>query len=144
LFVPSVFVWPLVAFMHEPPWQPTLIYPARGTAVLWEPCRPAPEALAALMGSRRAAILVALEAPQTTTDLARALGVLPGSVSTHLAVLHDAGLITRARVGRVVLYARSTAGELLARRGADEPVRNAASSDGSRSTAVAPLRHRGR
>jgi DNA-binding transcriptional ArsR family regulator len=42
--------------------------------------------------------------------------VCPGSVSQHLAVLHDAGLIERQRVGRVVLYRRSAAGNLLCTR----------------------------
>jgi DNA-binding transcriptional ArsR family regulator len=47
------------------------------------------------------------------TDLAGRLGITPGAVSQHLAVLHDAGLVTRARVGRVVLYARSDLGSRL-------------------------------
>ena len=34
LFVPSVFVWPTVLIITEPPWQPTIIYPARA----WERC----------------------------------------------------------------------------------------------------------
>ena len=37
LFVPSVFVWPAVVLITAAPWQPTLIYPARGVGSLWEP-----------------------------------------------------------------------------------------------------------
>ena len=37
LFVPSVFVWPAVLLITAPPWQPTLLYPARGVELLWEP-----------------------------------------------------------------------------------------------------------
>jgi DNA-binding transcriptional ArsR family regulator len=113
LLVPSVFVWPAVAIIDELPWQPTLIYPARGSALVWEPIGPPREALAALLGARRASVLAMLEAPRTTTDLARGLEVGAGSVSQHLAVLHDAGLIERHRMGRVVLYRRSAAGNLL-------------------------------
>ena len=36
LFVPSVFVWPKLALGLDPPWPPSLIYPARGVAALWE------------------------------------------------------------------------------------------------------------
>ena len=114
LFVPSVFVWPAIVVIDEDPWQPTLIYAARGSGLLWEPNGSAPGAIAALIGSRRAAVLTALDTPRSTTDLAVALGVSQGSVSQHLAVLRNAGLIDRHRVGRVVLYGRSNTGNLFA------------------------------
>jgi DNA-binding transcriptional ArsR family regulator len=114
LLVPSVFVWPMIAVIDKGPWQPTLIYAARGSAVLWEPPQATPQALAALVGNRRASVLASLDAPRSTSELARRLDLTPGSVSQHLAVLRDAGLINGHRVGRVVLYARSTMGDLLA------------------------------
>src|SRR5262249_49110276 len=96
---------------------PALGYPARGIATLWESEPPAgDEAIAALIGRRKAALLSCLDRPASTTDLAHRLGVTPGAVSQHLAVLHDAGLVTRARVGRTVLYARSDLGARLVRR----------------------------
>jgi hypothetical protein len=114
LFVPSAFTWPRPAASVEPPWQPFLVYPARGIAALWEPGRAAPPAaLAALLGARRAAVLRALHAPRSTTELARALELSPGSVSQHLSVLRDAGLVHGHRVGRAVLYVRSPTGEQL-------------------------------
>jgi DNA-binding transcriptional ArsR family regulator len=113
LLVPSVFVWPAVAIIDQGLWQPTLIYPARGSGLVWEPVGPPSEGLAALIGTRRAMILASLEGPCSTTGLARRLDVGPASISQHLAVLHDAGLIERHRVGRVVLYRRSPAGNLL-------------------------------
>src|SRR5919197_172829 len=59
LFVPSVFTWPSVALVTDPGWQPTIIYPARGAGMLWEPERPAaPEALAGVVGRVRAAVLI--------------------------------------------------------------------------------------
>jgi DNA-binding transcriptional ArsR family regulator len=113
LLVPSVFVWPAIAIIETGPWPPTLIYPARGSGLVWEPRGAPAEALAALIGARRATVLATLDTPCSTTSLAHRLDVSPGSVSQHLAVLHDAGLIERHRVGRVVLYRRSAAGDLL-------------------------------
>jgi Family of unknown function (DUF5937)/Helix-turn-helix domain len=113
LLVPSVFVWPGVGVIQAGPSQPALIYPARGCGLVWEPSAPPPDALAALLGARRASILTMLEMPCSTTALAHRLDVCAGSVSGHLAVLHEAGLIERHRVGRVVLYRRSAAGNLL-------------------------------
>ena len=84
LFVPSVFIWPRVAVIDNEPWQPTVIYAARGAAELWDPAPAAADALAALIGSRRASILAALDAPCTTQDLGYRLGLLPGSLSVHL------------------------------------------------------------
>ncbi len=114
LFVPSAFTWPRPAASVEPPWQPFLVYPARGVGGLWEPARSAPpEALAALLGPRRASVLAAVGAPRSTTELARALDLSPGSVSQHLSVLRDAGLVHCHRMGRSVLYVRSETGEAL-------------------------------
>ena len=115
LFVPSAFGWPKLLALTELPWQPTLMYPARGVATLWDPGQAAaPEALAQLLGRRRAAVLSALGAPLSTTELARSLGLSAASVSQHLAVLRDAGLVNGHRVGRAVLYMRSATGETLA------------------------------
>src|SRR3954447_9537157 len=112
LFVPSAFAWPDVVLVTDPRWQPTLVYPARGVGTLWEADRPAaPEALGALLGKVRAAVLMALDHPRSTTDLARALGVSAGGVSQHLGILRAAGLVHGHRVGRVVLYLRSPAGD---------------------------------
>jgi Family of unknown function (DUF5937)/Helix-turn-helix domain len=120
LFVPSVFVWPKLALRLDPPWPPALIYPARGVAALWE--RPGREHAAArpgtaldrLLGPSRAAILIALEDPASTTQLAATLGQSLGGIGDHLAVLREAGLISRARSGRSVLYRRTPVGDAVA------------------------------
>lgn len=115
LLVPSAFAWPQIAAITEPPWQPTLIYPARGVGTLWEPGRPAaPAALTALLGQRRAAVLTALDAPRSTSELTGRLGLSAPSVSQHLAVLKAAGLVHASRVGRIVLYMRTPVGDGLA------------------------------
>ena len=112
LFVPSVFTWPDVVLVTDPHWQPTIVYPARGVGTLWDAGRTAaPDALGALLGKLRAAVLMALYRPRSTTDLADALGVSAGGVSQHLSVLREAGLVHGHRVGRVVLYLRSPAGD---------------------------------
>lgn len=115
LLVPSVFVWPRVAAHNEEPWPCALIYPARGIAALWEaaPAGP-PEALAALLGATRARVLLALDEPAGTTQIARALDIAVGAAGDHLAVLRRAGLLDRARAGRVVLYRRTPLGDALA------------------------------
>jgi DNA-binding transcriptional ArsR family regulator len=95
------------------PWQPTVIYPARGVALLWEAADERPE-LAALIGAGKARILSALDAPRSTTELAAQLGLTPGGVSQHLSVLAGAGVVARTRERRVVLYARTALGDALA------------------------------
>jgi DNA-binding transcriptional ArsR family regulator len=112
--VPSAFMWPRVGAMFDPPWQPAVIYPPRGVGGLWAPAS-APGSLAPLLGERRAAILGALDVPASTTVIARRLGVSPASVSEHLGVLRDAGLVRGRRDGRSVLYARTAAGDALLR-----------------------------
>ena len=116
LFVPSVFIWPKLALGLDPPWPPSLIYPARGVAALWE--RPGTAsasgaALERLLGPSRAAILIVLEESASTTQLVATLGQSLGGIGDHLAVLREAGLISRARSGRSVLYRRTPVGDAL-------------------------------
>ena len=117
LLMPSAFiglerVWTII---DVEPWQPSVIYPARGLALLWESGREAAPELAGLMGATRARMLAALDAPASTSELAALLGVTPGGVSQHLSVLADARLVARMREGRVVLYARTPLGDELVR-----------------------------
>lgn len=99
------------------PNEPPLVqYPARGLATLWETAPPPPPGvLSSLVGRPKAEILASLDGPASTTDLARRLGVTAGAVSQHLAVLYGAGLVSRARAGRSVLYARTEMGNDLLR-----------------------------
>ena len=115
LFIPSVFIWPRLALSLDPPWPPSLIYPARGVSALWEhPGRTgARSALNRLLGPSRAAILLALEDPASTTQLVATLGQSLGGIGDHLAVMREAGLITGARSGRSVLYRRTPVGDAL-------------------------------
>lgn len=115
LVVPSVFIWPDVVGYLDAPWPKTMIYPARGTSALWEtPAQARPGALGDLLGASRARLLLALAEPASTSQLAHSLGLAVGAVGDHLAVLHRAGLLSRARAGRSVLYRRTPLGDALA------------------------------
>ncbi|WP_245778080.1 DUF5937 family protein [Lentzea xinjiangensis] len=114
LLMPSAFVWPALTVVVEPPWQPTLIYPARGIADLWhQPPPRSGEALHRLIGRTRAELLLGLDDPVSTTALARQHGVSAATASAHLAALRDAGLVTSHRVSYAVLYRRTALGTAL-------------------------------
>ena len=104
------------AAITPPPWQPTLIYRARGVGLLWAMGEERPsDALAGVLGKGRASVLMALEAPRSTQEVARRLGVTPGGVSQHLSTLRAAGLVNANRHGRTVLYARTELADELVR-----------------------------
>lgn len=112
--VPSVFARGAMTVI-DPHGPPVISYPARGRSTLWESAEPPTEAaLAKLIGAPRARLLALLEHPASTTELAYRLGITAAAVSQQLAVLYAAGLLTRARSGRAVLYARSALGDRLA------------------------------
>lgn len=121
LLAPSVFIWPRAGAFTDRPWQPTLIYPPRGVGGLWAPDRRDPQALADLLGSRRAAILTTMDREVTTRELARRLKASPAGVSEHLGVLRRAGLVRPRRQGASVYYARTTAGDRLVTAPASAP-----------------------
>jgi DNA-binding transcriptional ArsR family regulator len=115
VLMPSAFQWARPATIELAPWQPTLIYPARGIATLWDEGAHAPDRLVRLFGATRAAILAALDAPRSTSDIAQLLSISPANASHHLTTLRDAGLATARREGRAVLYVRTPTGDTLAR-----------------------------
>lgn len=96
---------------------PMLIYPLRDKAVTGAiaPVVPSTE-MAQLLGPTRAGLLAALTQPASTAQLAARHFLSPATVSYHLGVLHRAGLITRTRAGRSVLYRRTPEGTRLTRK----------------------------
>ncbi|MFD7322648.1 transcriptional regulator [Streptomyces sp. NPDC059875] len=91
-----------------------IVYPCAGALADTE--GPAvPSALAALLGSARANVLVRLESPTSTSQLVALTGQGLGSVGRHLKVLLDARLVRRRRAGRSVLYDWTEAGAALVR-----------------------------
>ncbi|MEU4091822.1 helix-turn-helix domain-containing protein [Streptomyces sp. NPDC026673] len=89
---------------------PMVSYPVRD-----RPATPAPASaeLARLLGPTRAGLLSALARPASTTQLAARHFLSTATVSYHLGVLHQAGLVARSRSGRTVLYRRTAAGTRL-------------------------------
>ncbi|MFJ8045259.1 ArsR/SmtB family transcription factor [Kitasatospora sp. NPDC096147] len=123
VFTPTCFARGAVTSI-SPDYPPSIVYPARGQGTMSPVPQPppAPAALELLLGAPKARLLTLLAEPASTTELAARLGVTPGAVSQHLAVLHATRLVTRTRRGRLVLYARSgLADELLGQRPGDDP-----------------------
>ncbi|MFD3515214.1 DUF5937 family protein [Streptomyces sp. NPDC058657] len=116
VLMPSLFCWPDLATGFDGPWQPALVYPARGIGALWseQAAIGTPDALARLLGRARADVLCALGEPSSTSALALRLGLAPSSVSAHLTTLRDAGLLVSRRYGHQVLYERTPLGIALA------------------------------
>jgi DNA-binding transcriptional ArsR family regulator len=115
LLMPSVFSWPGLATVVDPPAPPALVYPARGIAELWQPARtPHSDALARLLGRTRAALLESLAEPASTHTLASRHGLAPSTVSEHLATLHHAHLVISWRHRHAVIYQRTQLGTELA------------------------------
>ena len=106
VLMPSAYMWPSVATVIEEPWQPTIIYPARGVAELWQAPTVASDALARLLGRTRALVLASLDHPSSTTALAALIEVSPAGA---------AGLIAGARHGHEVRYTRTALGSALLR-----------------------------
>jgi DNA-binding transcriptional ArsR family regulator len=112
LLVPTVFGGPRIFTNLGTYGQPVLRYPASAVATLWErPPAPAGEALSRVLGRTRATLLYELAVPAATTELAERCGLTASTVSQHLTALRDAGLVSPYRVGRFLLYARTSAAE---------------------------------
>ncbi|MEU9042510.1 MULTISPECIES: helix-turn-helix domain-containing protein [unclassified Kitasatospora] len=116
LLLPSAFAWPRVLTRVLPPDPPQLVYPARGTATLWER-HPGPaartDALAGVLGRSRARLLAELDSPASTSELARRTELSAAGVSQHLTALRTAGLTSAHRAGHAVLHARTAVGDSL-------------------------------
>lgn len=114
VLMPSAFKWDQVVVVLDPPWQPTVVYPARGVGTLWQAAGSPDAALARLLGRTRAALLAGLAAPATTTALAHRHALAPATVSQHLTVLRDAGLVVGERYRHEIRYRRTPLGAALA------------------------------
>jgi DNA-binding transcriptional ArsR family regulator len=114
VLLPAVFTWPRTVGVSDPPWQPTVVYPARGVGTLWPPGSVRdPGALGELLGASRARLLAELDAEASTSELARRVGLGLPTTSEHLRVLRAAGLVTARRAGREVRHRRTALGTAL-------------------------------
>ncbi|MGI5127996.1 helix-turn-helix domain-containing protein [Pseudonocardia sp. CA-107938] len=111
--LPSLFTRVLTAPI-DAGLPPMVVYPARGTGLLWTTeSPPAAAAVIGVLGRTRAGLMALLAQPASSTELAVRLGVTTTAVNQHLRALRAAGLLTSARTGRHVLYARSELGDRL-------------------------------
>lgn len=111
VLMPSAFRWDQVLVIVDEPWQPTVVYPARGLGTLWRQGGDTDRALARLIGRTRAVLLSGLDEPTATTTLAHRYALAAGTVSEHLGVLRDAGLVVGERHRHEVRYRRTELGD---------------------------------
>ncbi|HEX6579151.1 MAG TPA: winged helix-turn-helix domain-containing protein [Jiangellaceae bacterium] len=105
VLTPFALGWPRLWLQLEDTEDATIFYPANGIGAAVGPRRR--PGLPRLLGTTRARILEDLALPRSTTELSERHRLTQATVSYHLGVLHDAGLVTRSRHRRVVLYRRS-------------------------------------
>lgn len=112
LLVPSFFCNPVPVALLDPELPPVLVYPVDRLGGALD--RPAPErgpdALAALLGRTRAAVLAAVGDGCSTGELARRLAISPAAASQHATVLRNAGLVSTHRDRNTVLHTLTALG----------------------------------
>jgi hypothetical protein len=117
LLVPTVFSGGLRLF-EKAEGTVAMSYQARATGHLhaltgYPLDREPKDRLALLLGKGRAQVVRSLESPQTTTTLATAMGLAKSTVSQHLTVLTDTGIVCKQRVGGSVFYTLDDTGRTL-------------------------------
>ena len=117
LLVPSFFCADTPVALLDPKLPPVLVYPVDRLGGLTPDGAAASdagrEALAALLGRTRAAVLAAAEDGCTTGELARRLRVSPAAASQHASVLRTAGLLVSRRDRNTVLHTLTPRGRTL-------------------------------
>ncbi len=102
------------AVLTERPVQPTLFYPVAGVAETWPQGRTSADAaLSGVLGTGRARVLLCLDTPASTTEVATRCGLVVSTASHHLAALRAARLVDARRDGPRVLHSRTALGEAL-------------------------------
>jgi DNA-binding transcriptional ArsR family regulator len=85
--------------------QPQFTYPALpGRDAPPEDGAPEADGRNSILGATRAMLLADLQPGRTTSELGERHYLSAGTVSYHLRILHRAGLVTRTRSGKRVLY----------------------------------------
>ncbi|KES04075.1 hypothetical protein BU52_26880 [Streptomyces toyocaensis] len=116
--VPSFFCHTRPVAIADPRLPPVVVYPLHAGDPPAPPHGARQEAaLARLLGTNRARVLAALATTRTTGDVAARLALPASSVSGHLTVLRNAGLVTSDRAGMHVTHRLTPRGwHLLGRR----------------------------
>lgn len=106
--VPTALGAPWCSVVTDPPAVPTLIYPVAGMSPTWPAGTTTLDAaLAALLGTGRAKVLLSLDLPRSTTDVATVCGLALSTASHHLAILRAARLVDAHRAGPTVVHSRT-------------------------------------
>ncbi|MFG3421118.1 transcriptional regulator [Micromonospora sp. NPDC049460] len=122
LLVPSFFCAPTPVALLDPALPPVLVYPVdRLGGLLPAPAEGAGpgtpdtgrEALAALLGRTRAAVLAVSDDGCTTGEVARRLNISPAAASQHTTVLRNAGLLVSHRDRNSVLHTLTPLGRAM-------------------------------
>lgn len=108
LLVPSYFCWKYPVALADPCLPPVLIYP-----LAHHQADTRRSAVAALIGTTRAAVLRATDSGMTTGEVARVVGISAATASYHLKVLQDNELVTSHRCAAIVLHVLTPAGAAL-------------------------------
>lgn len=105
LLVPTVFNAPYAGLAAYDPSHTWLVFSTRSAGLVFDQgVDPADDGLTALLGRTRAAVLRWTTSPRTTSEISRAASMSMGTVSEHLGVLRQSGLVSSERHGREVLY----------------------------------------
>lgn len=114
MLVPTALGAPWCSVVTDPPSVPILFYPATGMSSSWPGKSVGLDAaLGALLGTGRAAVLLALDVPRSTSDVAGTAGLAVSTTSHHLGVLREARLVAAHRAGTAVMHMRTPLGESL-------------------------------
>jgi DNA-binding transcriptional ArsR family regulator len=120
LLVPSFFCARTPVALLDPALPPVLVYPVDrlgGLAAADGSGPAAPgngrEALAALLGRTRAAVLQVSDEGCTTGEVARRLNISPAAASQHTTVLRNAGLLVSQRDRNTVLHTLTPLGRAM-------------------------------
>ncbi|MEV6811272.1 winged helix-turn-helix domain-containing protein [Micromonospora sp. NPDC051296] len=117
LLVPSFFCADTPVALLDPKLPPVLVYPVDRLGGLASDGAGASgagrEALAALLGRTRAAVLATTEDGCSTGELARRLRISPAAASQHATVLRNAGLLVSHRDRNTVLHTLTPLGRAI-------------------------------
>lgn len=116
VLVPAFFCARVPVALLDPTLPPVLVYPVdrlgplTATPLARDPGR---EALAALLGRTRAAVLEATADGCSTGELARRLHISAAAASQHTTVLRNAGLVVSLRDRNMVLHSLTPLGQAM-------------------------------
>ncbi|GGO43244.1 transcriptional regulator [Streptomyces daqingensis] len=102
--IPSFFCHTMPIAIADPNLPPVVVYPVSSQPPASQAAAGSPDALGALLGTGRARVLDALTVAFTTGSVAARLGLSASTVSGHLKVLRDAGLVHSERAGAHVVH----------------------------------------